>query len=61
MKLYKVKWYAVKTGKSGTGTKGFPKDEAQGYADELTRDQNREYPLAADRLLVYSIVPVDND
>ena len=36
--IYRIHWRVFKTGATGNGTRGFPKDEAQSYADALNRD-----------------------
>lgn len=36
--LYRIHWKAKTTGKTGQGTMGFPKDEAQRYADAMNRE-----------------------
>ena len=36
--FYRIHWKALRTGATGHGTKGFPKDEAQNYADALNKN-----------------------
>ena len=53
--MYRIRWYAPKTGQTGTGTGTFPKAEAQHYADELNNDPKSK------PFLIHSIERADHD
>lgn len=36
--LYRIHWKAKRTGATGCGSRAFPKEEAEGYADQMNSD-----------------------